>query len=246
MLSRPNSRAFSHRSSPLAAETVLAIRFHCSGELSTQNRAISVWSAVRALGVVMPSPPRRFTSLKSAVYLLEVTAYGGPGRNCELSRRTKGVTSAHPGANAKSNPGVKRYSPGCVPCGYAVSNKGVSDPSPSPQGQDGRSSGLSQGNTLPLGSTVRDGPKRGRIGIIHTLDRAARAIREGRRELLEEWDQHVSRRRSHGSIGRGSWFRSSLEDVGTRATVDRVQRVVDSQVHGGIETRFVERGVRGS
>jgi hypothetical protein len=78
----------------------------------------------------MSSPPRRFTSLKSAAYLFPVTLYGGPGRNCELSRSTNGVTSAHPGANAKSNPGVKRYSPGCVPCGYAVSNNGVSDPSP--------------------------------------------------------------------------------------------------------------------
>ena len=121
-------------------------------------------------------------------------------------------------------------------------------PVPGPQGQDGRGSGLSQGNTLPLASTVRDCPKRGRIGIIHTLDRGAGgdAIREGRRELLEEWDQYVSRRRSHSSLGRGSWFRSSLEDVGTRATVDRVQRVVDGHVHGGIEPRFVERVVRRS
>jgi ABC-type transport system substrate-binding protein len=33
-----------------------------------------------------------------------------------------GVTSAHPGANANEKPGVKRYAPGTVPCGYAVSN----------------------------------------------------------------------------------------------------------------------------
>ena len=58
----------------MSAETVLAIRFHFSGELSHQKRAISVWSAVRALGVVMPSPPRDFTSLKSAVYFFSVTA----------------------------------------------------------------------------------------------------------------------------------------------------------------------------
>ena len=57
-----------------SAETVLAIRFHFSGELSYQKRAISVWSAVRALGVVTSSPPRDFTSLKSAVYFFLSTA----------------------------------------------------------------------------------------------------------------------------------------------------------------------------
>jgi hypothetical protein len=51
MFSKPNSRAFCQRSSPSAVETFLAISFHCSGELSTQNRAISVCSSVRALGV---------------------------------------------------------------------------------------------------------------------------------------------------------------------------------------------------
>jgi hypothetical protein len=61
--SRPKSRAFSQRSSPLLLEAVLAMRLHFNGELSYQERAISVWSAVRALGVVMPSPPSDFTSL---------------------------------------------------------------------------------------------------------------------------------------------------------------------------------------
>ena len=42
-----------------------AIRFHCSGLLSSQNRATSVWSAVRADGVVTPSPPRALISLRS-------------------------------------------------------------------------------------------------------------------------------------------------------------------------------------
>src|SRR5262245_2692917 len=129
MFRRPSRRAFSHRSSPFLVATVRAIRFHRRGELSTQNRATWVWSAVRALGVLTPSPPRRLTSLKSLAYRFEVTAYGGPGRNCELAFRTNGVTSDQPGANAKSEPGVNRYSPGWVPCGYAVSNSGVSEPS---------------------------------------------------------------------------------------------------------------------
>src|ERR1700746_2205541 len=117
MFRRPNRRAFAHRSSPFLVATVRAIRFHRSGELSTQNRATWVWSAVRALGVVTPSPPRRLTSLKSLAYRFDVTAYGGPGRNCAAAFRTNGVTPAQPGANAKSEPGVNRYSPGLVPCG---------------------------------------------------------------------------------------------------------------------------------
>ena len=59
------------RSRPCWAETVLAILFHPWGEPSTQNRAISVWSAVR---VVLSTPPRLFTSLKSAAYFLLLTS----------------------------------------------------------------------------------------------------------------------------------------------------------------------------
>ena len=62
--------------------TVLAIRFHCSGELSTQNSATCVCSGERALGVVTPSPPRRWISFTSAAYRRLVTGYGGPGRYC--------------------------------------------------------------------------------------------------------------------------------------------------------------------
>ena len=117
MLSSPNSRAFSHMSRPRSAETVLAMRFHANGELSTQNSAISVSSAVRSLGVMTPSPPRSFTSLNSFVYFLVVTPYGGRTGNCELDFSTNGVTSPQPGANANGVPGVKRYSPGSSPCG---------------------------------------------------------------------------------------------------------------------------------
>ena len=74
MLSRANSRALLPQIEPGRGGNGSAIRFHCSGELSTQNRAISVCSAVRALGVVTPSPPRAFTSLRSAAYFLLVTA----------------------------------------------------------------------------------------------------------------------------------------------------------------------------
>src|SRR5262245_7162421 len=117
MLSKPNNRAFSHGFRFIVADTVRAIRFHCNGELSIQNSAICVWSGVRALGVVTPSPPRALTSSKSNAYFLVSISYGRIGGNCPLWVRTKGVTFPHPGANAKGKPGVKRYSPGLVPCG---------------------------------------------------------------------------------------------------------------------------------
>src|SRR5262249_61569342 len=104
MFNRPNRRASCHRSSPLLVATVRAIRFHLSGELSTQNRATWVWSAVRALGVVTPSPPRRLTSRKSVAYRFDVTAYGGPGRDCAGAVRTDGGASRQPGANAEARP----------------------------------------------------------------------------------------------------------------------------------------------
>ena len=117
MFSRASRRAFSQASRSSDIATVLAIRFHCNGELSTQNRAISVWSAVRALGVPTPSPPSLLTSWKSLVYLRLVSRYGGGARYCELSRSANGVTSPHPGTTANPVPGVNRHSPGSVPCG---------------------------------------------------------------------------------------------------------------------------------
>lgn len=111
MFSRPNRRAFCQGSSPRAALTLRAMRFHASGELSTQNSAISVCSALRPLGAPTPSLPSRRTSSTSAAYLRQpsallgwlpsqTTAGGGPGRNWAASRSTNGVTCAHPGATA--------------------------------------------------------------------------------------------------------------------------------------------------
>ena len=41
-------------------------------------------------------------------------------------------------------------------------------------------------------------------------------------------------------------FRLHIEGVRTRATIDGIQGVVDSYVHHGIDTRFVERVVERS
>jgi hypothetical protein len=63
IFSNANTRAFSHGSRPLLTEIPRASRFHASGELSSQNSPISVWSGVRVLGVMTPSPPRSLISL---------------------------------------------------------------------------------------------------------------------------------------------------------------------------------------
>ena len=93
---------------PLRSETDRARRFHSNGELSSQNRAISVCSAVRALGVVTPSPPRRCTSLTSAAYLrhwsARTAARDGTGN---ASSSTKGV---------RSSPSAGRRRRGCPAC----------------------------------------------------------------------------------------------------------------------------------
>src|SRR5262245_65697858 len=106
MFNSPNRRASCHRPSLLLVAAVRAIRFHRSGELSTQNKATWVWSAVRAMGVTTPSPPRRLTSRKSRAYRLDVTGYAGTGRNCATECRTQGVTAEQPGTDSQWLPAV--------------------------------------------------------------------------------------------------------------------------------------------
>ena len=106
------------------------MRFHMSGELSHQKRAICVCSGVREVGVVTPSPPSVCTSATSAAYRWLVSGYGGRGSNrCRLGR-ANGTTAPQPGAKANGWSGVKRYSPGAVPCGKEGSTSRVSLPSP--------------------------------------------------------------------------------------------------------------------
>src|SRR5688572_16158837 len=53
---------------------------------------MSVCGCVRALGVVVPLPPRLFTSLYSCVYFLLVSAYGPFVRNCDVRLSVNGFT----------------------------------------------------------------------------------------------------------------------------------------------------------
>src|SRR5262245_35629766 len=125
MLSRANSRAFSARLRPRAADTSCATMFQCPGGVAVpgpliQNRAISVCSAVR---VVLSMAPSSLTWLKAAVYSALVRAGGGGGRNCEPLFKANGSTSGQPGrtAEAKSG-GVGCQSPGSLPGVYVTTS----------------------------------------------------------------------------------------------------------------------------
>ena len=76
-----------------------------------------VCAAVRSVGVMRPSPPRRLTSLNARVYLALVRAGGGGMRNWLAERSTNGFTSPHfaPRAIGMRLTGSCRHSPGPVP-----------------------------------------------------------------------------------------------------------------------------------
>src|SRR5688572_9877664 len=78
------------------------MRYQAPGP-SNQKRAVSVWSAVRA---VLTWPPRVFTSLKSRVYCVLVSA-GGPGNQyCDADSSVNGVTFPQPGSIEAAIPGA--------------------------------------------------------------------------------------------------------------------------------------------
>ena len=78
--------------------------------LGAMNRAVSVWSCVRT---VLVAEPTAFTSLKSSVYVWEVNAGGGPGRNWLGDSSTSGrICAIHGSKNGANAGGVGRQTPG--------------------------------------------------------------------------------------------------------------------------------------
>src|SRR5262249_39739533 len=117
--SKANRRAFSARLLPWETATAWAIRFQTAiwvllgVAIPCQNRAASVWSAVR---VVLSKAPSSLVRLKAAVYSGFVSAGGGGDRNCEALWRQKGVTEGQCGlAGGPKAGGVGCQSPGLVP-----------------------------------------------------------------------------------------------------------------------------------
>ena len=220
MLSSPNSRALSHESSRRPSERDLAIRFHCSGELSSQNSAVSVCSAVRALGVVTPSPPSALISLRSAAYCAEVSAYGGSGpelrRVVEHERRDLGP------AGGEGERPVGREDPlaGLVALREGeVQQRGVRAVG-GPEGEHGRRGGLPHGHAAVLRRAVRDRVERGRVVGLHARDAGVDArLRERRLQLAEHGHEHVARGGRHGGVGRRTALRAGVVHVRLRAAI---------------------------
>jgi hypothetical protein len=84
---------------------------------TNQKYAIWIWSGVRSLGVVCPSPPRACNFVHvGGVFLAGDQVRRSGAELCGVVEYER-VTSAHPGANAKGRSGVNRYSPSALPCG---------------------------------------------------------------------------------------------------------------------------------
>ena len=113
---------------------------------------------------------------------------------------------------------------------------------PGPQLEYGGSSGPSHHNPLRLGLASRDGSECRRIGGFGAGDAGidARLRVELERQLRDERDQHISRRGSHCSIRRSARLRLDIERIRARATVYRIERIVDGDVHHRVDARFVE------
>jgi hypothetical protein len=91
-----------------------------------------VCSAVRALGVVMPSPPRRFTSLKSFAHARLRSACGPSVRNCEALFSRNGRTPPTHGVG--SSIGVPSgFNSGCQCPGSSFGTHGEGPKRPSPR-----------------------------------------------------------------------------------------------------------------
>src|SRR5690242_2225739 len=93
MFSKANRRAFCSIELPLARATAWTMSFQWPGGVavpgpSIQNKAISVWSAVRNEFEIAP---RFFVIRKSRVYCALVSEGGGGGLNCEPLSIAKGV-----------------------------------------------------------------------------------------------------------------------------------------------------------
>ena len=117
-----------------------------------------------------------------------------------------------------------------------------------PQGEDGGSSGPSHLNAQHLALIIGDGAERRCVGGFdagETCIDASLSV-ELERQLSDERDQHISRRGSNRGIGRSARLRLRIERVGTRAAVNRIEGIMDGDVHHGVDARFVEWVVEGS
>ena len=105
-----NRRALSLMSSSCRAARSCCDELMSWKALRAMDRAVAVCSGVRT---VLVAEPTAFTSLKSAVYVGEVNAGGGPGRNWLGDLSVSGCSCAiHGSKNGTNAGGVGRVTPG--------------------------------------------------------------------------------------------------------------------------------------
>src|SRR4030095_7161604 len=106
-----------------------------------------------------------------------------------------------------------------------------------PQVEDSSSSGLSHPNPLRLGQAIGDRTERRCIGGFDAgyacIDATLSVQFE--RQLIDEWDQHISRRGCNCRIRRSTRLRPGIENIRPGATVDRIDRIVDGDVHHRVD-----------
>jgi hypothetical protein len=103
--------------------------------------------------------------------------------------------------------------------------------------EDRGSSGLSHRNALRLRRTIGDRGERRCISSFGACDTCvdARPRVELERQLSDQRDQHIACRRSDGGIRRSARCRLHVEGVGTGATVDGIDGIVDGHMHHRVD-----------
>ena len=245
-MSRPNSRAFSHSSSPWSAETILR------DPVPLQRRALhpeqgDLRLLVRALagrGDVV------------ATEALHLSVVGGVRARGHLVRRVGAELRAvaqHERGDVPPTRGERERGAGREPvlAGLValrvrrVHQEGVRTVV-GPEREDRSGGRRSHSYTPPLLPAVRDRVERGLVVGLDAGDpRIDACLRDRRgRELAEDRDQDVVRGRRDGRIDGCPSPRVSEEGVLLVAPVDRVQGVVDGHVRHRVHARF-QQGVAG-
>ena len=110
MATAANSRALSLMSSWCRAARSRSEELTSGMVLPAMNSAVAVCSGVRT---VLVAEPTAFTSLKSSVYVWDVSAGGGPGRNWLGESSSSGrIWAIHGSKNGANAGGVGRQTPG--------------------------------------------------------------------------------------------------------------------------------------
>ena len=100
---------------------------------------------------------------------------------------------------------------------------------------------LADQDPLRLGRGIWDRRERRRVGRLDELDGCIWREAQFTGELREQRDEHVACSRRHCSFGGRARWCLGVESVRLGPPIDRIQRIVDCDVHHGKDPRFMER-----